>query len=84
MLAAVGADPRSAEPIATRGADALRIAYRDQLLDTVVRDLVHGARIDDTAAELADLADEYPSSSDSVSHLRSSPWASAAAASSTT
>jgi glutamate-ammonia-ligase adenylyltransferase len=38
-------------------ADALRVAYRDELLTTVVRDLVHGARVDDIAEELADLAD---------------------------
>ena len=57
LLHAVGANPKDAAPVASRDADALRIAYRDQLLDTVVRDLVHGARIDDTAAELADLAD---------------------------
>ena len=59
LLRAVGADPASGSPIATRS-DAiglLRRAYRDELADTVVRDLVHGARIDDTAAELADLAD---------------------------
>ncbi|MFM7210788.1 MAG: bifunctional [glutamine synthetase] adenylyltransferase/[glutamine synthetase]-adenylyl-L-tyrosine phosphorylase, partial [Actinomycetota bacterium] len=37
--------------------NGLRIAYRDALLGTAVRDLVHGARVDDTAAELADLAD---------------------------
>ncbi len=33
------------------------MAYRDELLTTVVRDLVHGARVDDIAEELADLAD---------------------------
>jgi glutamate-ammonia-ligase adenylyltransferase len=33
------------------------VAYRDELLTTVVRDLVHGARVDDIAEELADLAD---------------------------
>ena len=57
LLDAVGANPRDAAPVASRDADALRVAYRNALLDTVVRDLVHGARIDDTAAELADLAD---------------------------
>ena len=59
LLAAVGADPASDAPIARAdgAADRLRIAYRDALLGTAVRDLVHGVRIDDTAAELADLAD---------------------------
>ena len=59
LLLAVGADPASAEPRAARpdAADALRVAYRDELLTTVVRDLVHDARVDDIAEELADLAD---------------------------
>lgn len=59
LLGAVGADPTAPEPRATvlDAADALRIAYRDALLTTVVRDLVHGARVDDVAEELADLAD---------------------------
>lgn len=59
LLVAVGADPDSEEPRATLvdAADALRVAYRDELLTTVVRDLVHGARVDDIAEELADLAD---------------------------
>ncbi|MFM7599324.1 MAG: bifunctional [glutamine synthetase] adenylyltransferase/[glutamine synthetase]-adenylyl-L-tyrosine phosphorylase, partial [Actinomycetota bacterium] len=43
--------------LAASDPDGLRIAYRDALLGTAVRDLVHGARVDDTAAELADLAD---------------------------
>ena len=57
LMRAVGADPGAAMPVASGSADDLRTAYRDSLLDTVVRDLVHGARLDDTAAELADLAD---------------------------
>ena len=59
LLAAVGADPHDPRPRASgpAPADALRVAYRDELLTTVVRDLVHGARIDDIAEELADLAD---------------------------
>ena len=61
LLTAVGADPSSLEPAAA-GADAtvldaLRIAYRRLLLGVAVRDLVHGAAIDEVAAELADLAD---------------------------
>lgn len=59
LLAAVGADAAMADPRAASAdaADALRVAYRDELLSTVVRDLVHGARVDDIAEELADLAD---------------------------
>ena len=59
LLRAVGADPGADSPAAsvTGPADALRVAYRDELLSTVVRDLVHGARVDDIAEELADLAD---------------------------
>ena len=59
LLSAVGADPRDARPRASGpdATEALRIAYRDELLTTVVRDLVHGARVDDVAEELADLAD---------------------------
>jgi glutamate-ammonia-ligase adenylyltransferase len=59
LLRAVGADPAAAEPRATvaHAPEALRVAYRDLLLTTVVRDLVHGARVDDVAEELADLAD---------------------------
>ncbi|MEY3734359.1 MAG: Glutamate-ammonia-ligase adenylyltransferase, partial [Actinomycetota bacterium] len=60
LLAAVGADANAATPTASvpsSAADALRVAYRDELLTTVVRDLVHGARVDDIAEELADLAD---------------------------
>ena len=59
LLSAVGADPGEAHPRASiaGAADALRVAYRDELLTTVVRDLVHRARVDDIAEELADLAD---------------------------
>jgi len=59
LLVAVGADPRAAQPSATTSgaADALRVAYRDELLTTVARDLVHSAQVDDIAEELADLAD---------------------------
>ena len=59
LLRAVGADPGANSPAASVGgaADALRVAYRNELLTTVVRDLVHGARVDDIAEELADLAD---------------------------
>ena len=59
LLEAVGADPADAHPVArsSDSADQLRVAYRDALLGTAVRDLVHGVRVDQTAAELADLAD---------------------------
>jgi glutamate-ammonia-ligase adenylyltransferase len=59
LLRAVDADPGADSPVASiaGAADALRVAYRDELLTTVVRDLVHGARVDDIAEELADLAD---------------------------
>lgn len=60
LLSAVGAHAGAAEPassVTSNAADALRVAYRDELLTTVVRDLVHGARVDDIAEELADLAD---------------------------
>ena len=54
------ADAGAAAPsasVSSSASDALRVAYRDELLTTVVRDLVHGARVDDIAEELADLAD---------------------------
>ena len=60
LLGAVGADAGAAAPsasVSSSASDALRVAYRDELLTTVVRDLVHGARVDDIAEELADLAD---------------------------
>ncbi len=60
MLAAVGADPQAATPVARDGgedaADLLRVAYRRHLLPLVARDLVHGVGVDDVAAELSDLA----------------------------
>ncbi|MFM9135674.1 MAG: bifunctional [glutamine synthetase] adenylyltransferase/[glutamine synthetase]-adenylyl-L-tyrosine phosphorylase [bacterium] len=59
LLLAVGADPASSEPVASDESpqDALRRAYRDLLVEAVVRDVVHGAALDDMGAELADLAD---------------------------
>ena len=59
LLKAVGADPTAKDPVASGrdAGDALRVAYRNLLLDVVVRDVVHGARLDDVSAELADLAD---------------------------
>lgn len=61
LLAAVGADPRSAEPIA-RGAgddvlDDMRIAYRTALLHIAARDLAGLAPMEVVAGWLTDLAD---------------------------
>jgi len=59
LLAAIGANPSDVDPIAPslHAMDALRVAYRDELVATAVRDLVHGAPLDVVSAELADLAD---------------------------
>ncbi len=60
LLASVGADPADAAPVATRpdaeAVDALRVEYRRLLLRLAARDLAHSLGVDDTAAELADLA----------------------------
>ncbi len=60
LLAVVGADPTAAEPVATLpdgdAVDALRVEYRRVLLRLAARDLTHGQGVDDTAAELSDLA----------------------------
>ncbi|MGH3329628.1 MAG: bifunctional [glutamine synthetase] adenylyltransferase/[glutamine synthetase]-adenylyl-L-tyrosine phosphorylase [Streptomycetales bacterium] len=61
LLAAVeGRDPQAGEPRAglagEEGRDALRVAYRRCLLETVARDLSGAACMEDVAAELADLA----------------------------
>jgi glutamate-ammonia-ligase adenylyltransferase len=60
LLAAVGADPTSDEPVATGPdadrVDALRVAYRRLLLRLAARDLSHSVGVDDVAAELSDLA----------------------------
>ena len=66
MLAAVGADPDAAEPVAAvtgiPARDALRVAYRDALLGIAARDIGTPAAIeatesyDRTAADLSDLA----------------------------
>ncbi|WP_139983900.1 bifunctional [glutamine synthetase] adenylyltransferase/[glutamine synthetase]-adenylyl-L-tyrosine phosphorylase [Nocardioides litoris] len=60
LLEAVGADPAADTPVATRpdaeAVDALRVEYRRVLLRLAARDLAHGLGVDDTAAELADLA----------------------------
>jgi [glutamine synthetase] adenylyltransferase / [glutamine synthetase]-adenylyl-L-tyrosine phosphorylase len=59
MLAAVHTDegdsPRAGLPVAA-AMDALRVAYRRALIDIAARDLTGVARVDDVAAELADLA----------------------------
>jgi glutamate-ammonia-ligase adenylyltransferase len=60
LLRAVGAEPDDPAPTATlpeRDAlDALRVEYRRVLLRLAARDLAHGQGVDDTAAELSDLA----------------------------
>ena len=59
MLAAVNADegdsPRAGLPVPA-AMDALRVAYRRALIDIAARDLTAASRVDDVAAELADLA----------------------------
>lgn len=60
LLAAVGADPGEATPVATRDADGLRLAYRRALLRLTARDLtapdpLH--EVEGVGRELADLAD---------------------------
>jgi [glutamine synthetase] adenylyltransferase / [glutamine synthetase]-adenylyl-L-tyrosine phosphorylase len=60
LLRAVGADPRSPEPVAAKpdaeAVDALRVEYRRILLRLAARDLSHHVGVDDVAAELSDLA----------------------------
>ncbi|HWJ66489.1 MAG TPA: bifunctional glutamine-synthetase adenylyltransferase/deadenyltransferase, partial [Nocardioides sp.] len=60
LLAAVGADPQAAVPVATvpdrEAVDALRVEYRRVLLRLAARDLTHHVGVDDVAAELSDLA----------------------------
>jgi len=60
LLAAVGADPASPQPVAS-GEDAacvaaLRVGYRRLLLQLAARDLGGDVGVDDVAAELSDLA----------------------------
>ncbi|MGH8824499.1 MAG: bifunctional [glutamine synthetase] adenylyltransferase/[glutamine synthetase]-adenylyl-L-tyrosine phosphorylase [Jiangellaceae bacterium] len=57
MLAAVGADPKAPEPVAS-GAElgALRVEYRRHLLTLAALDLADGLDVAVVAAELADLA----------------------------
>ncbi|WP_243712946.1 bifunctional [glutamine synthetase] adenylyltransferase/[glutamine synthetase]-adenylyl-L-tyrosine phosphorylase [Actinomadura sp. 6K520] len=60
LLAAVGADPAAAEPVASGSGPgtlgALRVAYRRRLLALAGRDLIGVADVPEVAAELADLA----------------------------
>ncbi|TDD82264.1 bifunctional [glutamine synthetase] adenylyltransferase/[glutamine synthetase]-adenylyl-L-tyrosine phosphorylase [Actinomadura darangshiensis] len=58
LLAAVGADPSAAEPVAgdPEAMVALRVAYRRRLLALAGRDLIGVADVAEVAAELADLA----------------------------
>ncbi|MCK9897444.1 bifunctional [glutamine synthetase] adenylyltransferase/[glutamine synthetase]-adenylyl-L-tyrosine phosphorylase [Frankia sp. AgB32] len=61
MLLAVGADPADPAPRAADESpatlDALRVAYRRELLAVAARDLTDAVALDDATAELADLAD---------------------------
>ena len=60
LLRAVGAEPADTAPVATlphaEALDALRVEYRRLLLRLTARDLAHAQGVDDTAAELSDLA----------------------------
>lgn len=60
LLRAVGADPMSPTPTATlpdaEAVDVLRVEYRRWLVRLAARDLAHHLAVDDTAAELSDLA----------------------------
>ncbi|HEY9379598.1 MAG TPA: hypothetical protein VIQ02_21175, partial [Jiangellaceae bacterium] len=57
MLDAVGADSESATPVAAGPElDALRVAYRRQLLEIAALDLADGMDVARVSAELADLA----------------------------
>jgi len=60
LLRAVGADPAADAPVSRlpdeEAVDALRVEYRRLLVSLASRDLAHGVRVDDVAAELSDLA----------------------------
>ncbi|MCD0451029.1 bifunctional [glutamine synthetase] adenylyltransferase/[glutamine synthetase]-adenylyl-L-tyrosine phosphorylase [Actinocorallia sp. API 0066] len=58
LLRAVGADPAAALPVAAPGGvDALRVAYRERLVNLAGRDLCGECDVKEVAAELAALAD---------------------------
>jgi glutamate-ammonia-ligase adenylyltransferase len=60
LVQSVGADPTSASPTATTtradALDALRVEYRRLLVRLAARDLAHPTHVEDTAAQLSDLA----------------------------
>ena len=60
MLRAVGANPRLAEPVASRAPQepvaALAAAYRRRLLHLAARDMTAAASLEEVAEELADIA----------------------------
>ncbi len=60
LLTAVGADPLVAAPVArlphATALDAMRVAYRRELVRLASRDLAHHVGVEDVAAELSDLA----------------------------
>jgi len=77
LLDAVGADPASATPVATRDADRLRLAYRRALLRTAARDLTAPdplAVVDGVAAELSDLADAVVEAALALARAETPGW----------
>ena len=60
LMRAVGADPDTADPVASGEdsacVDGLRVTYKRLLLRLAARDLTHDVGVDDVAAELSDLA----------------------------
>ncbi|MGY2874467.1 [glutamine synthetase] adenylyltransferase / [glutamine synthetase]-adenylyl-L-tyrosine phosphorylase [Marmoricola sp. URHA0025 HA25] len=77
LLAAVGADPDAAQPVATlphaEGVDALRVEYRRVLLRLASRDLAHHVALGDVAAELSDLASATLEAALAVARARVGP-----------
>jgi glutamate-ammonia-ligase adenylyltransferase len=80
LLAAIGADPSQAEPVADHArSDDLRRAYRKALLRIAARDLTSAdllAVLPDIAAELADLADATVEASLALARGEVPEWAS--------
>lgn len=77
LLDAVGADPASADPVATGPADALRLAYRRALLRITARDLTASdpfAVVDDVTRELSDAADAVVESALALARAEVSGW----------
>ena len=86
LLAAVGARPDDPEPVADPAAapggspaTALPAAYRRRLLQLAARDLTGAVTVDETAAELADLAAAALEAALAIARLASCPPGSAPA-----